>query len=180
MKARLIRRTPSTQLLLGECLRGRDGTEEIHPPACATKASLGHVKQCKWDLNVRYPDLSFAIECCFRHHPIPNGIRNEGMVHWRIFRAHARRIVYKRLVGDVVRVYFEFEVRLWCLMAALYKRLHHRVLPDVVVHSLLGVEMEILFVECRERQMKHGRVFGGFGTVAEVDLSLGEFHSLRD
>lgn len=167
-----IRNLPRTQQLVGEHLRRRDGAEEVHTPGRSTR--LVHIEQTQRHGRLGNPRSLLAIQLSRRGEAILLDIVDEEVIKRGALRAHFRRIVHERLVGDVVRVDLVLEVRLGIVVAAVDEGFHDVVLPDVVVGALVRVEVEVLLFERLEGEVQRLVV------VAEVDVRAREVVLVRD
>lgn len=156
VKTSLVRRTPSSKVLIRKHLRARNRSEEIHPPLSTACTARIDIKQTQRDLCLADPFLRLLIKFRLGLKSVTLGVGNEKVIKWRSFLSDLGRIVYEGLVGHVVGVDFVLEIRLRIVGALVNERFHDFVSPDIIVCSLRFVEVEVFLVQSRERQGEGG------------------------
>lgn len=164
VKTGLVRRTPSSKVLVGKHLRARNRSEEIHPPLSTACTARINIKQTQRNLCLADPFLRLLIKLRLSLKSVTFGVGNEKVIKRRSFLADLGRIVDEGLVSHVVWIDFVLEIRLRIVGALVDERFHDFVGPDIIVCSLRFVEVEVFFVQSRERQREIGV------RVAEIDL----------
>lgn len=168
MEASLVRRTPSTQLLVRICRWANNGKEEVHPPLGALGSAIVHVEETQRYRGLTSPLLSGLVKYRGSRKAISSRVIDEEMVKRRALCAILGRVVDKGLISDIVGIDLILKVRLRIASSLVDEGLHDLVLPNVVVCALLGVKVEVGLIVRRKVQLD-GRV-----RVAQVNLREGE------
>lgn len=174
VKACLVRRAPSTELLGGERLGAGDCPEEVHPPFGALGLAGLDVEQAEGDLGHARPQGVLPVQGRGGGKAVRSRVGDEQVVKRRALGPVLGGVVDECLVRHVVGVDLILKVRLRVVGALVDEGLDDLVLPDVAVGGLVGVEEEIGLVVGGELDLN------GLLVVAEANFGLGELGEIRD